>query len=60
MLDNPRAARYNPVQGGAAGHSGNGLGNHRPFSSTSECQTASAGAAALNNVANTAIQHLTM
>jgi hypothetical protein len=57
VLDNPRAARYNPVQAGAATHSGNGLCNNRPFSSTSEYQTAAAGAATLNNIANTAIQH---
>jgi hypothetical protein len=57
MLDNPRAARYNPVQAGANGHGGNGLCNNRPFSSTSEFQTASATASSLNNIANTAIQH---
>jgi hypothetical protein len=34
VLDNPRAARYNPTQAGAATHSGNGLCNNRPFSST--------------------------
>jgi hypothetical protein len=45
VLDNPRAARYNPVQAGANGHSGNGLCNNRPFSSASEYQTAAAGAA---------------
>ena len=42
VLDNPRAARYNPTQAGASGHSGNGLCNNRPFSSASEYQTASA------------------
>jgi len=57
VLDNPRAARYNPIQGGANGHSGNGFCNNRPFSSTSEYQTVSAQAGTLNNVANTAIQH---
>ena len=57
VLDNPRAARYNPTQAGAAGHSGNGLCNNRPFSSASEYQTAAAEAATLNNIANTAIQH---
>jgi hypothetical protein len=57
VLDNPRAARYNPTQAGAAGHSGNGLCNNRPFSSASEYQVASAGAATLNNIANTPIQH---
>jgi hypothetical protein len=57
VLDNPRAARYNPTQAGAAGHSGNGLCNNRPFSSTSEYQTAAAEAATLNNIANPAIQH---
>jgi len=42
VLDNPRAARYNPVQAGAPGHSGNGFCNNRPFSSVSEYQVASA------------------
>ena len=37
------------------GHSG--LCNNRPFSSASEYQTAAAGAATLNNIANPAIQH---
>ena len=57
VLDNPRSARYNPVQAGAATHSGNGLCNNRPFSSTSEYQVASATATTLNNMANTSIQH---
>jgi hypothetical protein len=57
VLDNPRAARYNPVQAGAATHSGNGLCNNRPFSSVSEYQTASAAATTINNIANPAIQH---
>jgi len=57
VLDNPRSARYNPVQGGAVGHSGNVLCNNRPFSSTSEYQIASADSTSLNNVANIAIQH---
>jgi hypothetical protein len=57
VLDNPRAARYNPVQAGANGHSGNGLCNNRPFSSASEYQTASAAATTINNIANPAIQH---
>jgi hypothetical protein len=39
-LDNPRAARYNPTQAGAATHGGNALCNIRPFSSVSEFQTA--------------------
>jgi heat shock protein HslJ len=38
VLDNPRAARYNPTQSGANGYSGNGLCNNRPFSSASEYQ----------------------
>ena len=42
VLDNPRAARYNPTQAGAATHGGNGFCNNRPFSSASEYQTASA------------------
>jgi hypothetical protein len=57
VLDNPRAARYNPTQAGAAGHGGNGLCNNRPFSSASEYQIASATATSLKNIANTAIQH---
>jgi hypothetical protein len=57
VLDNPRAARYNPTQAGAATHSGNGLCNNRPFSSASEYQVASAAATTLNNIANPAIQH---
>ena len=57
VLDNPRAARYNPVQAGAPGHSGNGFCNNRPFSSVSEYQVASAQSTSLNNIANTAIQH---
>jgi hypothetical protein len=57
VLDNPRAARYNPTQAGAATHSGNGLCNNRPFSSVSEYQVASAGATTLDNITNTAIQH---
>jgi hypothetical protein len=57
VLDNPRAARYNPTQAGAATHSGNGLCNNRPFSSTSEFQVAAATASTINNIANTAIQH---
>jgi hypothetical protein len=57
VLDNPRAARYNPVQAGAATHSGNGLCNNRPFSSASEYQVASAAATTINNIANPAIQH---
>jgi hypothetical protein len=36
VLDNPRAALYNPTQAGAAGHGGNRLCNNRPFSSASE------------------------
>ena len=57
MLDNPRAARYNSVQAGSAGHSGNGFCNNRPFSSASEYQIAAAEAATLNNIANPALQH---
>jgi hypothetical protein len=57
VLDNPRAARYNPTQAGAAGHGENGLCNNSPFSSTSEYQIASATATTLNNIANTVIQH---
>jgi hypothetical protein len=57
VLDNPRAARYNPTQAGAATHSGNGLCNNRPFSSASEYQVASAAATTINNIANPAIQH---
>jgi hypothetical protein len=36
VLDNPTAARYNPVLAGAAIRGGNGLCNNRPFSSASE------------------------
>jgi hypothetical protein len=57
VLDNPRAARYNPTQAGANGHSGNGLCNNSPFSSASEYQTTAATATSLNKIANTAIQH---
>ena len=57
VLDNPRAARYNPTQAGAATHGGNGLYNNRPFSSASEYQIAAAEATTLNNIANTALQH---
>ena len=57
VLDNPRAARYNPTQAGAATHGGNGLCNNRPFSSASEYQIAAADGSALNNIANTALQH---
>jgi hypothetical protein len=57
VLDNPRAARNNPTQAGAAGHGGNGLCNNRPFSSSSEYQTAAASATSLNLIANPAIQH---
>jgi len=57
VLDNPRAARYNPTQAGAATHGGNGLCNNRPFSSGSEYQIAAAEATTLNNIANTALQH---
>jgi hypothetical protein len=49
--------RNNPTQAGANGHSGNGLCNNRPFSSSSKYQTASAGAATLDNIVNTGIQH---
>ena len=57
VLDNPRAARYNPTQAGAATHGGNGLCNNRPFSSGSEYQIAAAEATTLNNIANAALQH---
>ena len=60
VLDNPRAARYNPTQAGAATHGGNGLCNNRPFSSASEYQTAAADGSTLNNIANTALQHIYM
>jgi tRNA pseudouridine-54 N-methylase len=43
---------------GAATHSGNGLCNNRPFSSTSEFQVVAAGAATINNIAHTSIQHI--
>ena len=43
VLDNPRAARYNPVQAGANGFSGNCLYNNHPFASTADVQTADAG-----------------
>ena len=57
VLDNPRAARYNPTQAGAAGHGGNGLCNNRPFSSTSDVITAAQGATSINNISNPALQH---
>ena len=57
VLDNPRAARYNPTQAGAAGHSGNGFCNNRPFTSASEYQIAAQEATTINNIANTALQH---
>ena len=57
MLDNPRAARYNATQAGAAGHSGNGFCNNRPFSSASEFQINAAESSTLNNIANPALQH---
>jgi hypothetical protein len=49
VLDNPRAARYNPTQSGANGHSGNGLGNNRPFSSASEFQILTTTTGSINN-----------
>jgi len=57
VLDNPRAARYNPTQAGANGHSGNGFCNNRPFAGASEYQISAQEAATINTIANTALQH---
>jgi hypothetical protein len=58
VLDNPRAARYNPVQAGAATDTVEMVFVIIAlFQALAEYQVASAAATTINNIANPAIQH---